>query len=94
MDGVENKSHTTKKPENKSTNKNTKPNQSHNQKTNKPHNHNPNQLFTRNYTCPARKAACFCAFMDENWMTEMPENWEVTDRFIIQLVFGKNDILV
>ena len=44
--------------------KNTKPNQPHNQKTNKPHNHNSNQLFTRNYTFPARKADRRSAFMN------------------------------
>ena len=29
----------------------------------------------------------FCAFMGENWMTEMHENWEIGDSVFIILLF-------
>lgn len=34
-----------------------------------------------NPTTPPASAAFFCAFMGENWKTEMAENWEVGDKY-------------
>ena len=34
----------------------------------------------------------FCAFMGENWMTEMPENWEITDNLDYSVYINSSKI--